>query len=94
VVHAVQTLSAWLAQRGPSEDKLRCVFSVHNADVTVSAFATASQAPIECLCGPEGGLSAQEEAAAIAHGYSPVGLGPRVLRSETAPLAALAVWTL
>jgi 16S rRNA (uracil1498-N3)-methyltransferase len=41
------------------------------------------------LSGPEGGLSADEEAAALASGFSPVSLGQRVLRSETAPLACL-----
>jgi 16S rRNA (uracil1498-N3)-methyltransferase len=41
------------------------------------------------LSGPEGGLAPQEEAAARAAGFVPVGLGPRVLRAETAPLAAL-----
>jgi 16S rRNA (uracil1498-N3)-methyltransferase len=41
------------------------------------------------LSGPEGGLSASEEDAALACGFVPVTLGPRVLRSETAALAAL-----
>lgn len=43
------------------------------------------------LSGPEGGLDPQEVAAARAAGYVPVNLGPRVLRADTAPLAALAV---
>jgi 16S rRNA (uracil1498-N3)-methyltransferase len=42
------------------------------------------------LSGPEGGLSAAEEAAAAAWGFAPVTLGPRVLRAETAALTALA----
>lgn len=42
------------------------------------------------LSGPEGGLSPAEDAAARAAGFEPVGLGPRVLRAETAPLVALA----
>lgn len=42
------------------------------------------------LSGPEGGLSAGEEAAAAACGFAPVTLGPRVLRAETAALTALA----
>ena len=46
------------------------------------------------LNGPEGGLSPAEEAAALACGFSPVTLGPRVLRAETAPLACLALLTL
>jgi 16S rRNA (uracil1498-N3)-methyltransferase len=41
------------------------------------------------LSGPEGGLSPAEEALAVAQGFAPVGLGPRVLRAETAALAAL-----
>lgn len=42
------------------------------------------------LAGPEGGLSAEEVDAARAHGWTPLRLGPRVLRAETAGLAALA----
>lgn len=45
----------------------------------------------ELLSGPEGGLSPKEEATARSAGYVPVSLGKRVLRAETAPLAALAV---
>jgi 16S rRNA (uracil1498-N3)-methyltransferase len=47
-----------------------------------------------CLAGPEGGLSPAEEQAALDAGFSPISLGSRILRSETAPLAALALWTL
>jgi 16S rRNA (uracil1498-N3)-methyltransferase len=49
--------------------------------------------PLLCLSGPEGGLSPAEEQAAMDLGFAPVSLGPRTLRSETAPLAALALWT-
>ena len=42
------------------------------------------------LSGPEGGLSPAEQALAQASGFVPVSLGPRVLRGDTAPLAALA----
>lgn len=42
------------------------------------------------LCGPEAGLSDSEEALAIQQGFLPVRLGPRILRTETAALAALA----
>lgn len=43
------------------------------------------------LTGPEGGLSESELAQAIAAGFVPLRLGARILRSETAPLAALSV---
>lgn len=41
------------------------------------------------MVGPEGGFSAQEAALALQHGYKPMRLGPRILRAETAALAAL-----
>ena len=52
------------------------------------------QRPVLFLSGPEGGLSPAEEDLAVQHGFAPVTLGPRVLRAETAPLAALAALTL
>ena len=45
---------------------------------------------IALITGAEGGFSEDEAAALLAAGASPVGLGPRILRCETAPLAALA----
>jgi 16S rRNA (uracil1498-N3)-methyltransferase len=42
------------------------------------------------LCGPEAGFSDDEETLAIKSGFTPVRLGPRVLRTETAAVAALA----
>lgn len=47
-------------------------------------------APITLLIGPEGGLAPAEIKAAASCGFTPVRLGPRVLRTETAALAALA----
>ena len=43
------------------------------------------------LVGPEGGLAEAEEQDAAAAGFQALALGPRVLRTETAALAALAV---
>jgi 16S rRNA (uracil1498-N3)-methyltransferase len=71
-----------------------------NADATES-LATILQrdlsgpAPERCelalLIGPEGGWSQGEVEVAERLGFVPVQLGPRVLRTETAPLAALAI---
>jgi len=44
---------------------------------------------VTLLAGPEGGLSPQEQSDAQSAGFTPVRLGPRVLRTETAALAAL-----
>ncbi len=47
--------------------------------------------PVTLLVGPEGGLSPKERDLARARGIVGVRLGPRILRAETAPLAAIAV---
>lgn len=45
---------------------------------------------VTLLIGPEGGLAQKERDSAQTRGFTPVRLGPRVLRTETAPLAAIA----
>jgi len=61
------------------------------ADVVSPAASGNGKRPgLVVLSGPEGGLTAAEEAAAVEHGFIRVGLGPRVLRADTAPLALLA----
>ena len=51
----------------------------------------AGNAPVTLLIGPEGGLTDAEVALARSAGFEPRSLGPRILRTETAALAALAV---
>ena len=46
---------------------------------------------ITVLIGPEGGLEEVEQEAALAAGFKAVQLGPRVLRTETAAIAALTI---
>jgi 16S rRNA (uracil1498-N3)-methyltransferase len=50
-----------------------------------------SERAVTLLVGPEGGLAADEVEAAVAAGFRPVGLGPRILRTETAALVAVAL---
>ncbi|MBM4219725.1 MAG: 16S rRNA (uracil(1498)-N(3))-methyltransferase [Gammaproteobacteria bacterium] len=79
--------AAWLAE--PARSAVRLLLSP-DADL---ALVTAAQGAtsIELLVGPEGGLEDSEREAALAAGFRACRLGPRVLRSETAALAALAV---
>lgn len=92
VIHPVRpfsSLSAWTGVAG--NEALRLVLSLAEgtrrlADATASVPAGRS---VLVLSGPEGGLSAAEEQEALACGFAPVTLGPRVLRAETAALAAL-----
>ncbi len=45
---------------------------------------------VALLIGPEGGFTTEEDSAALEHGALALSMGPRVLRTETAGLAALA----
>jgi 16S rRNA (uracil1498-N3)-methyltransferase len=49
-----------------------------------------ARGPVTLAAGPEAGFSADEEQMLVRSGFVPVRLGPRVLRTETAALAALA----
>jgi len=55
------------------------------------AIACAAGAPSAVIVGPEGGFTDDELALAERRGVERVGLGPRVLRAETAAVAALAI---
>lgn len=94
-VHAAQTLAAWLAspQDTRAASGARLLLSLH-PHARPLAHAVAGAPTVTLLSGPEGGLTPEEEAAALGAGFVPVTLGPRVLRAETAPLAVLAALTL
>jgi 16S rRNA (uracil1498-N3)-methyltransferase len=85
-IEPVRPLAAWLAEVPPALTR-RWVLSLRDA---VPFAPPVDGAACVFLSGPEGGLSEQEEAVARRSGFVPVSLGPRVLRADTAPLAALA----
>ena len=98
LIHDVATLSDWLKKAAalPAEPGTRLLLSLRDGSrpLAEAVAALPPDSALTFLNGPEGGLSPAEEAAAIACGFSPVTLGPRVLRAETAPLACLALLTL
>lgn len=65
-------------------------FVLHHRD-TQSLPSEARPDSVSLLIGPEGGLSDSEIETAKTSGFSALTLGPRVLRTETAPIAALAL---
>ena len=98
LIHNVLSLSDWLKAlpatppadgHGPA----RLLLSLQTGTRALAQAGTGS-GDVCFLSGPEGGLSAAEEAAAQACGFQPVTLGARVLRAETAPLAGLSLLTL
>jgi 16S rRNA (uracil1498-N3)-methyltransferase len=62
-----------------------------DAGKSLTVAAAGRSGSFALLIGPEGGLAENERTFAQAHGFSACSLGPRVMRTETAGLAALAV---
>ena len=91
-VHLVTTLAAWLKTPQASHGFLLS-FREGGVPLLDAAHLRATGVALTFLSGPEGGLSETEELAAIANGFVCVSLGPRVLRAETAALAALTLIT-
>ena len=84
-VAPLEKLESWLAR--PASQGLRLILAPD------AEFALADLPPVknvQMLIGAEGGLDPQEISAAKQAGFQAVRLGPRVLRTETAALAALA----
>ncbi|WP_313077529.1 16S rRNA (uracil(1498)-N(3))-methyltransferase [Melaminivora sp.] len=93
-VHAPLPLAEWLRTApAPGPGDARLVLSLRD-DSRPLAQAAGAAGVLRVLHGPEGGLTAQEEDAARGQGFAPASLGSRVLRAETASVAALAVLTL
>jgi 16S rRNA (uracil1498-N3)-methyltransferase len=85
---AVADLAAACAQADAGSVRL---LLAPEADRTLtSMMRDAPVSGISLAIGPEGGFSERELAAAEQQGFQACRLGPRVLRAETAPLAALA----
>lgn len=79
-------LRDYLTQTVPA-DTLRLIMSLNRAE-KLSGFSPARR--LSLMIGPEGGWTAAEETAAFEAGFQAFTLGPRVLRTETASLAAIA----
>ncbi|MBC7649195.1 MAG: RsmE family RNA methyltransferase, partial [Vitreoscilla sp.] len=89
LIQAPASLTDWLKTQNAAGD-VRLLLSLQTGSQPLLKAVDTNRA-MTFLSGPEGGLSALEEVAAVAKGFAPVTLGPRVLRSETAPLACLSL---
>ncbi|MBX3654205.1 MAG: 16S rRNA (uracil(1498)-N(3))-methyltransferase [Ramlibacter sp.] len=88
-VHPVLGLGDWLAAAASAGANGACVLSLSPDAQPLAPTGMDARHTITLLSGPEGGLSPGEETRARQAGFVPMTLGPRVLRAETAPLAAL-----
>jgi len=83
-INPPQSLNDWLAE---TKADLKLVLEPQSS----GALHHAAPASLALLIGAEGGLTAEEVEQAQATGFAALQLGPRILRTETAAVAALAV---
>ncbi|MCB1547438.1 MAG: 16S rRNA (uracil(1498)-N(3))-methyltransferase [Hyphomicrobiaceae bacterium] len=84
-VRLERALAEWRPER-------RLVFCDEGAEIAspVAALSTLAPGPVAVLIGPEGGFAAEERDALLAHAFvMRISLGPRILRADTAAVAAL-----
>lgn len=81
----ILSVSEWLARPQTSSVKL-LLSPLGNRNLQDIAQRPASA---WLMAGPEGGYTPEEEGAALAAGWTPLRLGPRILRTETAALATV-----
>ena len=79
------------AVKSLADDSVRCLLAAGGAESLAQVAAHAALRPIALLIGPEGGLAEHERQFAEGNGFRVYRMGPRVMRTETAGLAALAV---
>jgi 16S rRNA (uracil1498-N3)-methyltransferase len=82
----VHRLADWLVQVTDYPQK---ILLAHDAETSIAELKVEQNVAV--LIGPEGGLSPDEKELAESHGFTPIRMGPRIMRTETACLAALAV---
>jgi len=91
-IHDTQEITDLMTQPPPCDTRL--IFWEHETRQTLNeilADQTTDCHSVLFLLGPEGGFSETEVARAQQEGFTPVSLGPRILRAETATLAATAI---
>lgn len=90
-IHEPIDLKDYLNRKEVQAADLRLVF--HPGGQSLSQIAKSHKAPesVVMVIGPEGGFEDSEAAGAANRGFLITGLGARILRTETAPVAALAI---
>ena len=86
-VHAPLNLEDWLIAKGSGTH----LILVPGDYPRINALPAQLEPPLSLLIGPEGGFTEEEVQLCLQYGLQGISLGPRILRAETATLAALAL---
>ena len=87
VIHPPINVNEWLC----SVEAEKKLVLHHRSQHSISELGEQQTASAALLIGPEGGLSTDEIKRAEEHCFMPLTLGPRVLRTETAPVVAISI---
>ncbi|MDA3808337.1 MAG: 16S rRNA (uracil(1498)-N(3))-methyltransferase [Thiomicrorhabdus sp.] len=90
-IRPIQSYQAWLVTQNLDQPCFGLVLDPYAEQSLKTVTAPAEKTPIQLLIGPEGGLTETEVQQATQIGLTPIQLGPRVLRTETAGPAVLAI---
>ena len=92
IADPIQLKSALEQEQSPTRILLSETEQATTITTALTAALAASQTTDVALAiGPEGGWTPEEMAIFTTHNWQPVTLGPRILRAETAALAAIAI---
>lgn len=92
IVHPASHIASWLEKAVPSlKPEIKLVLHPEQQGDNRSMELSVPPKQAVVLIGPEGGFSSEEVALAIQQGFQCLTLGPRILRTETAPVVALTV---
>jgi 16S rRNA (uracil1498-N3)-methyltransferase len=89
-VETPRPLAEWLALGEPADLAL-CLWEGGGTPLAAVLAAAVAPRSVVLVIGPEGGLAATEVEAARAQGFTVASLGPRILRTETAGPALVAI---
>jgi 16S rRNA (uracil1498-N3)-methyltransferase len=85
-------LDEFLSSRGERNLALKLILSLKAKEIDLKELIDKPDAgEVIIISGPEGGLDDEEEKQAIEAGFTPISLGPRTLKAETAGAAAISV---
>jgi 16S rRNA (uracil1498-N3)-methyltransferase len=92
-LHSISEFKNLLSETAQNDHDLKLIFWEEQGQKTIhEIFASGDEKKsVLILIGPEGGFSTDEVKEAVARGFQPVTLGSRILRAETAAIAAAAI---
>jgi len=91
VVHTTREAMVFFAEQPAGTIRLFLSERADGAGLASVGLPRGPEGRVTIAVGPEGGWTKEERENALHHGFTPVTLGPRILRAETATLAALTI---